>query len=50
MKFNDLGIFQSLKLRILGEKKILPIFLKLNFTSNAFGENGLNHNFCIEIL
>jgi len=31
LNFNNLGIFQSLKLRILVEK-ILPICLKLNFT------------------
>jgi len=34
LKFNNLGIFQSLKFRILMEK-ILPISLKLNFTPNA---------------
>jgi len=34
MKFNNLGIFKSLKLRILVGKNI-PIFLKLNFTSNT---------------
>ena len=33
IKFNNLGIFQSLKLRILMDK-ILPISLKLNFTQN----------------
>jgi len=31
LKFDNLGIFQSLKLRYLMEK-ILEIFLKLNFT------------------
>jgi len=35
-KFNNLGIFQSLKLRILMEK-ILPISPKLNFTPNTLG-------------
>ena len=34
--FNNLGIFQSLKLRILTEK-ILPISHKLNFTPNTLG-------------
>ena len=41
MKFNILGIFQSLKVRILKEK-ILPIPLKLNFTPNTLGSYGLN--------
>jgi len=41
LKFNKLGIFQSLKLRILIEK-ILPIYLKLNFTPNTLGCCGLN--------
>jgi len=36
LKFNNLGIFQSLKLRIL-VGKILPISLKLNFTPNTLG-------------
>jgi len=36
LKFNTLGIFQCLKLRILVEK-ILPISLKLNFTPNTLG-------------
>jgi len=40
VKFNNLDIFQSVKLRIL-MKKILPISLKLNFTSNTFGGYGL---------
>jgi len=44
LKLNNLGIFQSLKLRNLVEK-ILPISLKLNFTSNTLGCYGL-----IEIL
>jgi len=36
LKFNNLGIFQSLKLRlVIG--KILPIFLTLNFTPNNLG-------------
>jgi len=34
LKFNNLGIFQSLKFRILMEK-ILPISLNLNFTPNT---------------
>jgi len=40
LKFNNLGIFQSPKFRILMEK-ILPISLKLNFTSNTLGCYGL---------
>jgi len=41
LKFNYLGIFQSLKLRIiLG--KIPPISLKLNFNPNTLGCYGLN--------
>jgi len=40
LKFINLGIFQSLKLRILTEK-ILPISLKLNFTPNTLGCYGL---------
>jgi len=34
--FNNLGIFQSLKFRILMER-ILPISLKVNFTQNTLG-------------
>jgi len=34
--FNNLGIFQSLKLRILLDK-IFPISLKLNSTPNTLG-------------
>jgi len=40
MKFNDLGIFQNLKLRDL-TKKILRISLKLNLTPNTLGCYGL---------
>ena len=40
MKFNNLGIFQSLKLRIL-MGKILPISLKPDFTPNTLGCYGL---------
>jgi len=40
LKFNNLGIFQSLKSRILMEK-ILLIFLKLKFTPNTLGCKGL---------
>jgi len=40
LEFNNLGIFQSLKLHILMEK-ILPISLKLNFTPNTLGSYGL---------
>jgi len=40
LKFNNLGIFQSLKLRNLAEK-IPPISLNLNFTSNTLGCYGL---------
>ena len=36
LKFNNLGIFQSLKLRILMEK-IFPISLKLSFSPNTLG-------------
>jgi len=45
LKFNHLGIFQSLKLRILmGE--ILPIPLMLNFTPNTLGCNELTRKAC----
>jgi len=44
LKFNNLGIFQSLKLRILVEK-ILPISFTLNFTPNTFGCYGLTGRF-----
>jgi len=40
-KFNNLDIFQSLKLRILIEK-ILPISLEINFTRNTLGCYGLS--------
>jgi len=40
LKFNILGIFQSLKLRNL-RSKILQIFLELNFTPNTLGYFGL---------
>jgi len=40
LKFNNYGIFQSLKFRILMEK-ILSISLKLNFTPNTLGCYGL---------
>jgi len=40
LKFNNLGIFQSLKLRIIMEKFLLVSF-KLNFTLNTSGCNGL---------
>jgi len=36
MKFNYLGIFQSLKLR-LSMEQILSVSLKLNFTPNTLG-------------
>ena len=42
LKFNYLGIFQSLKFRILMEK-IPPISLKLNFTPNTLGCYGLRY-------
>jgi len=42
LKFNNLGIFQSLNLRILAEK-ILPISRKLNFTPNTVGCYGLKY-------
>ena len=41
MKFNNLGIFQSLKLRML-MRKILPLSLKLHLIPNTVGCNGLN--------
>jgi len=41
LKFINLGILKSLKLRILLEK-VLPNSLKLNFSSNTLGGNGLN--------
>jgi len=40
LKINNLGIFQSLKLRIV-VKKILRISLKLNFTPDTLGCHGL---------
>jgi len=40
LQFNNLGIFQSLKLRVFVEK-ILPISLKLNFTPNTLACYGL---------
>jgi len=40
LKFNNLGIFQNLKLPILVEK-IPPIALKPKSTSNTLGCNGL---------
>jgi len=40
LKFYNLGILKSLKLRIL-VKKIRPISLKLNFTPNTLGCKGL---------
>ena len=39
LKFNNLGIFQNLKYRIL-EEKILPLSLKLNFIPNTWGWYG----------
>jgi len=41
LKLNNLGFFQSLKLRILLEK-ILAVSLNLNFTPNTLGCYGLN--------
>jgi len=41
LNFNNVGIFQSSKLRILMEKKFLSISLKLNFTPNTLGCYGL---------
>jgi len=40
LKFNNLGIFQSLEVRNL-MWKILSIALKLNFPPNTFGYYGL---------
>jgi len=37
LKFNNLGISQSFKLRFLLKKKILPLSLNLNFTPNTLG-------------
>jgi len=51
MKFNNSGIFQSLKLGILVEK-IFPISLKLNFTpitSGCYGLINININ-CLKKL
>jgi len=42
LNFNNFGIFQSLKLRDVAEKKILPISLKLNFTPYTLGCYGLS--------
>jgi len=43
MKFNNLGLFHSLKLRnLIG--KLLWISLKLNFTLNTLGCDGLKIN------
>jgi len=39
MKFINLGIFQSLKFRILMEKSL---YLNLNFTPNNLGIQALN--------
>jgi len=41
LEFHNLGIFQSLKLRILIEK-FLRISLELNFTPNALGYSALS--------
>jgi len=43
LKFHNLGIFQSLELRILQEK-ILPISLRLNFTPNTLGCYRIKNN------
>jgi len=39
LRFSNLGIFQSLKLRIF-MKKFLPVSLKLNFTPNTLAVTG----------
>jgi len=44
LKLNNLGIFQSLKVRI-SMQKILSISLKLNFTPNTLGCYGLRHKY-----
>jgi len=44
LKFKNLGIFQSLKMRKF-RGKILPISLKLNFTPNTLGCYGLGNGF-----
>jgi len=49
LKFHKLGIFQSLRLRILMEK-IHTISLKLNFTPNTLGCFGLNASLKTEFL
>jgi len=46
LKFNNLGIFQSLKLRIL-VGKIPPITLKLSFTPNTLSCQGLSNYFIL---
>jgi len=43
LKFNNIGIFQSLKLRILMERNF-PISLELNLTPNTLSGYGLNAN------
>jgi len=45
LKFNNLGIFQSLKLRIL-MGKILSISLQLNFTPNTLSCYRLSKHKC----
>jgi len=42
LKFNNLGLFQSLKFGILMKKKILPSSHKLNVTQNTLGCFGLS--------
>jgi len=48
LKFNNFGIFQSLKFCIVMEK-IFSISLKLNFTSNTLGCYGLIGNSLSEL-
>jgi len=43
LKFNNLGIFLSLKLRTL-VRKILPISLNLNFTPNTLAVMGFKQH------
>jgi len=50
LKFYNLGILKSLKLRILVKKNILPISLKLNFTPNSLVCKGLSRIFFFDCI
>jgi len=43
LKFNNLGIFKAYKIAYFNGKN-LPISLRLNFTPNTLGGNGLNES------